>query len=62
MDRRLARVQQRPEPCQWGEDEVLTLAEAAALFFPQGPLTLASLRTAVAKGGGLKSRAWRARI
>lgn len=39
------RVAARPDPAQWGEDELLTLAEAAALLFPDGPLTASSLRT-----------------
>ena len=30
---KLARVKARPAPAQWGEDEVMTLVEAAALFF-----------------------------
>lgn len=46
----LARIALRPDPAQWGDDEPMTLAEAAALFFPQGPLTLCSLRTAVGAG------------
>lgn len=47
---KLIRVKTRPDPAQWDDDEVLTLAEATALFFPQGPLTLSSLRNAVASG------------
>ena len=47
---RLARVKARPTPDQWGEDEVMTLIEASAVFFPQGPLTLSSLRRAAAAG------------
>src|SRR5690242_18394649 len=47
---KLARVKARPDPAQWAEDEVMTLIEAAALFFPQGPLTLSSLRRAAAAG------------
>jgi len=43
---RLQRLVQRPQPDQWGDDELLTLPEAAALFWPHGPLTTASLRTA----------------
>jgi hypothetical protein len=41
------RVRQRPNPEDWSDDELMTLAEAAALFWPQGPLTTTSLRTAV---------------
>ncbi len=47
---KLARARARPDPSQWSEDEVMTLVEAVAVFFPQGPLTLSSLRTAVASG------------
>jgi hypothetical protein len=47
---KLARAKARPDPAQWGEDEVMTLFEAAAVFFPQGPLTLSSLRRAAAAG------------
>src|SRR4051794_18578070 len=47
---RLARVNARPDPVQWSDDEVITLVEAVALFFPQGPLTLSSLRTAIGAG------------
>ena len=47
---KLARAKARPDPAQWGEDEVMTLVEAAAVFFPEGPLTLSSLRRAAAAG------------
>jgi hypothetical protein len=47
---KLARAKARPDPAQWGEDEVMTLVEAAAVFFPQGPLTLSSLRRAANAG------------
>jgi hypothetical protein len=47
---KLARAKARPDPPQWGEDEVMTLVEAAAVFFPEGPLTLSSLRKAAAAG------------
>src|SRR4051794_17097337 len=43
----LARVADRPAPDQWGEDELLTLPEAAALFWPRGPITTSTLRNAV---------------
>lgn len=43
----LERVAQRPSPDNWKEDELMTLPEAAALFWPEGPLTTTSLRTAV---------------
>ncbi|WP_298885635.1 hypothetical protein [uncultured Bradyrhizobium sp.] len=45
-----ARVCARPDPAQWSDDELLTLSEAAALFWPMGPLTCTSLRTAVRDG------------
>ena len=41
------RVKLRPDPDQWGSDELMTLQEAASLFWPRGPLTTTSLRTAV---------------
>src|ERR1700742_3658352 len=47
---KLARAKARPDPAQWGEDEVMTLVEAAVVFFPHGPLTLSSLRRAAAAG------------
>src|ERR1700754_3942805 len=47
---KLARARARPDPAQWGEDEVMTLVEAAVVFFPHGPLTLSSLRRAAAAG------------
>jgi hypothetical protein len=36
----------RPDPASWGEEELTTFAEAAALPWPDGPLTASSLRTA----------------
>ncbi|WGS22202.1 hypothetical protein [Bradyrhizobium sp. ISRA463] len=47
---KLARAKARPNPAQWDEDEVMTLVEAVAVFFPDGPLTLSSLRKATAVG------------
>lgn len=41
------RVGARPNPEDWGMDELLTLPEAAELCWPEGPLTVTSLRTAV---------------
>jgi hypothetical protein len=46
----LVRVKRRPDPREWSNDELMTLPEAAALFWPVGPLTTASLRTAHRKG------------
>jgi hypothetical protein len=42
----LPRVAQRPDPAAWSDEELLSLAEAAALFWPDGPLTVSSLRIA----------------
>ena len=51
ISRRLPlRVESRPSPDQWGEDELLTLEEATCLFWPDGPLTTTSLRTAQRDG------------
>src|SRR5258708_28810978 len=43
----LHRVKARPRPQDWADDEAMTLIEAVAVFFPDGPLTLSSLRTAI---------------
>ena len=45
-----ARIQARQSPEQWGEDELLSLPEAASLFWPEGPLSVSSLRVAVRDG------------
>lgn len=42
-----ARVALRPDPSAWSDDELMSLQEAASLFWPMGPLTTTSLRTAV---------------
>jgi hypothetical protein len=44
------RIAARPDPSQWSDDELMTFQEAAALFWPQGPLTASSLRTAYRAG------------
>ncbi len=44
------RIAARPSPDQWGADEILSLAEAASLFWPGGPLSTRSLRTAARDG------------
>lgn len=44
------RIAARPDPQQWDLDELMTLAEAAALHWPHGPLTARSLRTAIDDG------------
>ena len=46
----LARVERRPSPTDWPDDEPMTLKEIIAVFYPDGPLTVASLRTAIAAG------------
>ncbi len=46
----LERLKARPKQDEWDDDELLSLAEAAALFFPRGPLTVASLRIACQRG------------
>lgn len=40
------RIAARPETTLWSDDELLTLPEAAALFWPAGPITVHTLRTA----------------
>lgn len=45
-----ARVQARPDPAAWELDELMSLPEAAALFWPAGPLSTHSLRVAVRDG------------
>lgn len=45
-----ARLQARPLPADWPEDEPMTLPEAVAVFWPDGPLTITSLRTAIRNG------------
>ncbi|MCP1538195.1 hypothetical protein J2W79_003252 [Methylorubrum extorquens] len=40
------RIADRPGPEEWTDDELLTLPEAAALFWPAGPITTNTLRTA----------------
>lgn len=47
---KLERVRARPDPALWRDDELMTLVEAAALYWPEGPLTETSLRTAVRDG------------
>ncbi|MGE7471965.1 hypothetical protein ACQKLX_21165 [Bosea sp. NPDC003192] len=44
------RIQERSRPELWSQDEILTLIEAAALWWPHGPLTVKSLRHAIAAG------------
>lgn len=45
------RIARRPNPSEWGLDELLTFEEAAALHWPEGwPLTPRSLRSAAEAG------------
>jgi hypothetical protein len=44
------RVRARPRSSLWSCDELITLPEAATLFWPHGPVTLTTLRTAVRDG------------
>jgi hypothetical protein len=46
----MPRVSARPNPDEWGEDELMTLAEAEALFWPHGPISERTLRTAIRDG------------
>ncbi|MEH3061519.1 MAG: hypothetical protein PGN33_01655 [Methylobacterium radiotolerans] len=40
------RIEKRPKPGDWDDDALLSLIEAAALFWPDGPITVNTLRTA----------------
>jgi hypothetical protein len=44
--KRPQRVADRPRSEEWNDDELLTLPEAAALYWPAGPITTNTLRTA----------------
>jgi hypothetical protein len=46
----LYRLGTRRLPADWGDDDLLTLAEAKALFFPAGPFTATALRSAAERG------------
>lgn len=48
--KRLVRIEKRPDPASWDPDELMSLAEAVALFFKDGPLKLSGLRTAARDG------------
>jgi hypothetical protein len=51
LTRRKDRIAERSDPCAWREDEILTLSEAARLFWPSGgPITERSLRKAAKDG------------
>jgi len=44
------RIAARPDPKDWDDEELLTFSEAAALLWPQGPITASTLRTAYRAG------------
>lgn len=44
------RVAAKPNPCDWHEDSLLTMKEAAALMWPDGPLSASSLATEYRRG------------
>ncbi|MCJ2036142.1 hypothetical protein [Methylobacterium sp. J-068] len=46
LPKRPQRIADRPRSEEWNDDELLTLPEAAALFWPDGPITTNTLRTA----------------
>ena len=46
----LARVERRPSPADWADDASMTLAEAAAVFGSDYPLTVSTLRTEIRRG------------
>ena len=48
--RRGDRVAARPAPPQWRDDELMTLDEAIRLYWPDGLLSVKSLRTEVKSG------------
>ncbi|WP_145987210.1 hypothetical protein [Bradyrhizobium sp. UASWS1016] len=44
------RVIERPTPESWGMDELMSLAEAVELHWPDGPISVRTLRTAIRDG------------
>jgi len=44
------RAIERPHRDDWRDDELMTLVEAVTVFWPKGPLTVSSLRTAIRQG------------
>ena len=46
----LARTARRPTPDGWGDDEPMTLIELIAIFYPDGPLIIATLRAEIRQG------------
>jgi hypothetical protein len=49
-DKQRDRVAQHPNPAAWEDDELMSLGEAARLFWPHGPITERTLRTAIRDG------------
>jgi hypothetical protein len=45
-----ARIAANPDEADWADDALLTLPEGAALLWPAGPITTATLRTAAREG------------
>ena len=46
----LHRLKKRPHAVDWDEDELISLAEAEALFFSRGPFNAIALRSAATRG------------
>ncbi len=46
----LHRIVVRPSPDLWAADELISVAEAHALFFASGPLSIGGLRSAIDRG------------
>jgi hypothetical protein len=50
MKKTTPRIAARPDPAAWADDELMTLGEAVALFWPDGFFTERKLRNAVKNG------------
>ena len=50
MTAALARLVRRPDPKDWADDDPMTLVEAIAVYWPDGPLKVHSLRVEIAAG------------
>lgn len=50
MVTKASRTLLRPTPNSWDLDELMTLAEAVELHWPNGPITVRTLRTAIRDG------------
>lgn len=46
----LTRLQRKPSPEDWHDDEPMTFQEYIAVFYPEGPLTVATLRNEMYRG------------